>query len=58
MGNRLEWHVPDDEQVDVAARPQLATSRRAEHEGHAHAVSDGCEGLSQNVGHTSRLQKD
>lgn len=58
VGDRFERYVPDDEEIDVTARPQLATRRRAKHEGHVHAVGDECEGLSKHVGHTSSLQED
>ncbi len=58
IGNALEWHISDDEQVEVAVRPQLATGCRAEHEGNEHAVSDGRQRLSQHVGHTGSLEEE
>lgn len=57
VGNALEWHIPDDEQVDVAGGPQLAAGRRAEHEGHGYPIGERRQRLPQHVGHTGRLEE-
>jgi hypothetical protein len=53
----LERWVTDDEQVDVARGFELTTGRGPEHERHEHALAEGCQRLTQQVGQSGRFGK-
>jgi hypothetical protein len=53
----LERCVTDDEQVDVARRPELTTGRRPEHQRHEHAFAQWCERLAEYVGEPGSLRE-
>ena len=51
----LERRVTDNEEVDVARRTELTTSRRPEHERHEHALAERCKRLAEHVGEPGSL---
>lgn len=55
--NVPERCITDDEQVDVARGFELTTGRGPEHERHEHALAEGRQRLTQQVGQSGRLGK-
>ena len=53
----LERRVTDNEEVDVARRAELTTSRRPKHERHKHALAGWCECLAEDVGEPGSLRE-
>ena len=51
----LERRVTDNQEVDVARRAELTTSRRPKHERHEHALAERCERLAEHVGEPGSL---
>ena len=51
----LERCVTDDQQVNVAAGAEFTTGGGAEHKGHEHALAEGSQRLSEQIGQSRRL---
>ncbi len=53
----LERRVTDDEQVDVAGGAEFATGGGAEYKRHQHALAEGGQRLSEQIGQSRRLRE-
>jgi hypothetical protein len=58
IGHLRERRVTDDEDVDVAVRPELAARRRPVHESRGHSVRKRRECLAYDVDESRRLAED